>query len=62
MHFEAPIAKFWLLRRRVSQSLARIPKPVSTGVENAQSIDLIRKLELVQEARYKVCPGSTIHL
>ena len=31
MRSEAQIARFWLLRRRVSQS---IPKPVSTGVEN----------------------------
>ena len=35
MRCEAQIARFWLLRRRVSQSLrTRNPKPVSTGVEN----------------------------
>ena len=46
MRCEAQIARFWLLRRRVSQSLLALPKPVSTRVENACKMDELKDSQI----------------
>ena len=53
MRCEAQIARIWLLRRRVSQSLPALPKPVSTGVENACKIDELKRFTTISENKWR---------
>ena len=55
MRCEAQIARFWLHRPRVPRAYARIPKPVSTGVENEHMWDLLAGL-----AEFGVCVPLTL--
>ena len=43
MRCEAQIARFWLLRRRVSQSLRAHSQTLSTGVENDVHVLITRE-------------------
>ena len=49
MRCEAKIARFWLLRRRVSQILPALPKPVTTGVVNTCKMDELKRFTAVSE-------------
>ena len=53
MRCEAQIARIWLLGRRVSQSLPALPKPVSTGVENACKIDELKRFTTISENKWR---------